>query len=342
MGKSSAPAPINPYQSAEAQYQYGTQAGNYQTALNDVNTVGPTGTTSYAVTGMDASGAPIRTQTTTLSPQQQALLGGQQTLQQGELGQGQTLLNQFSALNAQGQPNIAPVQYSVGAQPVNGNIDSSGVPGIVNTQDAYTSGQSTALAGIMAGLNPSLDNQREQLDSSLRNSGAHPGDEAYDRAMSALDADQAGQRAQGAGAAVSAGNTLQNTQYGESANTNSQLFSQAAAKQQAGAGAASTNFQQALSNAGLNNSAGTTALANYANELGIPINELSAILGGTQVSTPSAISPGSASISAPNIQDAFNQSYQQGLAKSNSDTANFNSTVGDAAALSYLGYLAFA
>lgn len=328
MSKGSAPSAPDPYTTAAAQYQYGTEAGAYTTALNDVNTTGPTGTTSYNVTGTDpVTGAPIRTETTSLSPTEQNIFNQSQGIQTGQLGTAQNFLGQVNQASGSGEPTIQPVQYSATGGPIQSSINTSGVPGIENTQDAYTTGQSTALAGEMAALQPGLDQQREQLDSSLRNSGNLPGSPAYDNAMDALDQDQASQKTQAAGQAISAGNTLQNTQYGESANTNQQLFGQAATEQTQNNAAESQLFGQNTSNATLNNTAGSTALADYAQKVGIPLNELQAILGGSQVSAPQANAAGTANVQAPDLESAFNTQYQGALAGYNANVASSNADV---------------
>jgi hypothetical protein len=342
MGKPSPPTAPDPYATAASQYQYGTEAADYSSALNDINTSGPTGSTNYAITGYDpTTGAPIRTQTTSLSAPEQGILNSSQGVQQGQLNTAGNLLNEFNTESGQGEPNINPVQYSVApAGPTTGTI--AAAPGIVNTNDAYTSGQSTALAGELAAINPSLDAQREQLDSSLRNSGAHPGDPAYDNAMSQLDASQTQQRTQAAGAAITAGNTLQNTQYGESANTNSQIFGENTQEAQLENSQQQQLFGENATNANLNNSAGTTDLADWSNKLGIPLNELSAILGGSQVSSPSSISPTGASVSAPDIMSAFQNQYAGQMAGYNAAVGTQNSEYGDLASLGMLAYLAAA
>ena len=334
MSKSDAPSAPDPYTTAAAQYQYGTQAGAYTTALNDVNTSGPTGTTNYAVTGYDpTTGAPIRTETTSLSAPEQQIFNQGQGIQSAQLGTGATLENQANTAASSGEPTLNPLATSVAGGPIQSSINTSGVPGIENTNDAYNYGQSTALAGNMAAIQPGLDQQREQLDASLRNGGSHPGDPAYDNAMAALDADQANQKTQAAGAAINSGNTLQNTQYGESANTNSQLFGQAATEQSADNTAESQLFGQNTTNANLNNSTDSEALANYAQQIGIPLNELQSILGGSQVSAPSADAAGTANVQAPDLESAFNTQYQGALAGYNANVASTNADVGAGASL---------
>lgn len=344
MSKGSAPAAPDPYTTAAAQLGESEQAGSYQTALNDVNTTGPTGSTSYAVTGYDpTTGAPIRTQTTSLSPAEQGILNSSQGVQQGQLNTAGNLLTQFNGQTSRGVPNIAPVQYNVNGQPIQSSIDTSGVPGIQSiegSQGLEQYGQNTALAGEEAAAQPGLTQAREQLDSSLRNAGSHPGDPAYDKAMASLDASQTAQQTQMAGAAITAGTGLQNTTYGEEANTNQQMFTEAQQEQAARNTAQGQQFSQGLSNAQLSNTAGGTALADYAQQTGIPLNELSAILGGSQVSTPSAVAPGSGTIAAPNIQDAFNTQYQGALAGYNANVSTSNAEMGDAASIASIAALA--
>lgn len=340
MGKPSAPSAPDPYATAGAQYNYGIKAAGYNTALNDVNTQGPTGSTNYAVTGFDPNtGAPIRTQTTTLSPAEQAILNKSQGVQSGELGAAGNFLGQVGTASGAGEPGIPGVKYGAAGGPIQGSINTSGVPGIINSNDAYNYGQSTALKGEMAALDPSLTQDREQLDASLRNSGAVPGTPAYDNAMSRLDASQAGARAQAGSAAISAGNTLQNTQYGESANTNEQLFTQAQAEMAARNAAEGQGFGQNVENVGLNNQGGQTALADYAQKVGIPLNELTSILSNSQVNAPSPSAPASSNVGSPDIMSAFQNKYAGQLSKYNAGVASSNATTSDAASLGALALM---
>jgi hypothetical protein len=339
MSKGSAPSAPDPYSTAAAQYQYGTQAAAYGQQLNDVNTSGPTGSTNYQQTGVGSSGAPIMTQTTTLSPQEQQILGQSQGLQSGALGLGGTVLANAQSAQAPA-PNIAPVQYNVPTLRTESSIDTSGVPQIANVSNLEQQGQSTALAGEMAALQPSQNAQLEQTKAMLINSGNPPGSPAYESAMSQLNAQLGSQDTQAAGAAITAGTGLQNTNYGESANTNQQLFSQAQAQQQAYNASQGQAFSQNLSGAQLNNSAGQTELSDWAQQTGVPLNELQSILGGSQVSAPTAVSPTSQSVSAPDIMSAFQNQYAGELSNYNAGVASNNALIGDASTLAALGYMA--
>lgn len=344
MGKPSAPEAPNPYQSAQAQYQYGTEAATYGKALNDTNTITPTGSTSFQQTGTDpTTGAPITTETTKLSPEQQAILSGEQGAQIGELGAAPGALASYQRAAAAGTPGIAPVQYGPqgNIQPVQGQINTSGVPGIVSPMSAEDYGQSKALAGEMAALQPGQKAQFEQLDASLRNSGNLPGSPAYNQAMSQLQAQIGGQDTQAAGAAITAGTGLEQALYGESANTNQQLFGEAAQKGQFANTAEGQQFGQGLQRSQFSNEAGGTALADYAQQLGIPLNDLQTLIGNP-VSSPSAPAAVAQGVSTPDIMSAFQNQYQGQLNAYNAEVGQQNALYGDAATLGTLAYLAYA
>lgn len=334
MGKGgSAPQAPDPYASASAQYQFGTAAADYNAALNRVNTTGPTGSTSYKVTGYDPqTGAPIYAQTTSLAPSEQAIFDKSQGLKTGQLDSAAGLMDQFNKTNAQGAPTTAPIVTGVSQGPLS-QVDTSGVPGIADVSGLYQKSFDTALAGEKAAIDPSMKAEKEQLDASLRNGGAHPGDPAYDNAMAQLDARQANANAQAAGAATTAATGVQSTNYGESANTNSQLFGENIAGTQAKNQVQNQDFSQKQANAQLNNASGSEALSQWAQKLGIPLSELNSILTGSAPAMPQAVSPGQSNTQAPDIMSAFTNQYNGQLAKYNADVATSNATTTDAAGL---------
>lgn len=167
MGKGSAPSAPDPYASAQAQYQFGTQAAAYNAGLNQVNQVGPTGSTTYQQTGTSPQGAPEFTATTQLSAPEQALLTG---------SQGLGLQSQALAGN-QGRNVASTLQ---GFQlPTQGQNQQFG-------QDAMKAAYGEATAT----MDPYWSQQQESLDASLRNSGATPGTPAYDNAMRSFQANR--------------------------------------------------------------------------------------------------------------------------------------------------------
>jgi hypothetical protein len=167
MGGSSAPSAPDPYQSAAAQYQYGTEAASYNAALDNVNQVGPTGSTTYAQTGTSPTGAPQYTSTTQLSAPEQALLTGSQQL----TGESQGLAGEQA-----GNVNNAVNNWQLPSEGQNGEFGEQAM------QAAY--GQETAT------MDPYWSQSQESLDASLRNSGATPGTPAYDNAMQSFQANR--------------------------------------------------------------------------------------------------------------------------------------------------------
>ena len=333
MSKGSAPSAPDPYTSAAAQYQYGTAAADYNAALNRVNTSGPGGSTSYNVTGYDPqTGAPIYSQNTQLAPGQQQMFDASTAVKNASLTGAGTLAGQFNNTAASGAPNTAPIISNVGRGGLTA-VDTSGVPQIADVSGLYDKSYNTALAGEQAAVDPSMQAEKEQLDASLRNSGAHPGDPAYDNAMAQLDARQANANTQAAGAAASVANNIQSTNYGESANTNQQLFGENLSTTQAKNQVQNQDFTQGLANAQLNNQSGSDALSQWASKLGIPLTEMQAILGGSQPNTPNAVAPSQANASTPDIMSAFTNQYNGQLAGYNANVASANADTSAGAGL---------
>lgn len=335
MGKSSAPpqAP-DPYQSAQAQYQFGTQAAAYNKALGAGTTITPGATQTNKATGYDpATGAPIYTNTTTLSPAQQKIYD---SLQASQGAQGQTA-QQLAA--AAGSSLTQPLPTAPNETAVQMGIDTSGVPGIIGANDlnAFTQQQQqAAYANQTQYLDPQYSQQQEQLDAQLRNSGAHPGDPAYDNAMK-LFTNQKQQAYESAfNNSQQTGLAAQQALYGESANTNQQAFGEAAAKQQAANAASQQKYGMDLQQLGA--------------KLGLrltPEDEYSKVIAG--ISSPGGApsmgmgggSGGGGGVSAPDIMSAFNTQYQGQLAGYNANVATQNANTGAAASLAAMAIMAY-
>ena len=170
---------------------------------------------------------------------------------------------------------------------------------------------------------PGMTEEKRALDSSLRNSGNLPGSPAYDHAMAQEDARQANAQTQAEGAAVATGNQIQGTNYGESANTNQQLFGQSAQ-------------QTAANNSGI-----SQALSAWAEKTGIPLNQLQAMLGSSTVSMPGGNASPASATSTPDIMSAFQNAYNGQLNNYNAQTQSNNAMMGDAAGLGAAALMAF-
>lgn len=149
----SAPEPPNPEKVAAAQAKYNKEAAISQAYLNMVNQQTPYGSLTYQQTGTAPDGTPIFSATTTLNPEQQALLD-QQTASQTQAGQ---IANQLLT-NASGTLTQMP------------DLSSSGI-----TSDLMQWGQEY--------YQPIFDQQTAALEAKLQSQGIAPGTEAYTRAM---------------------------------------------------------------------------------------------------------------------------------------------------------------
>lgn len=275
MGKKSYPQqPAAPDPRAVAQAQTGT---NIETAIanaymGNANEVGPMGTVSYTPTswnsingpgGVSGTGGPMRpggmssgmggafgpggagsgyqvpqfTRTTTLSPEQQKLYD-QQTQLGGSLNQ--LAIDQTGRLG------------SVLGSPIN----ASGLPSVEND---YSADRTRIEGDMFARLNPQLEQQKNQLETTLVNQGFQRGTEAFNSAMDEQNRATNDQRL-----AITA----------QGGNEQSRMF-----------GMAQSNRQRSLQE--------MLALRNQ------PINEISALMSGGQVSLPQG-----QQYNAPNMQAA--------------------------------------
>jgi hypothetical protein len=278
-------------------------------------------TDPYALTASNTLTAPSWSENVNLSPAQQQLLNLQEGTQISSGMTGQNLAGQ-AAENLSQPITSTPIQTS---------IDTAGVPGIAgaNNLAGFTNeAQQAAYQQQMQYLQPEEAQQTESTNAALVNSGAQPGSAAYNNAEQLLTNQQMQENTNAQNNAVAQGLAEQQALYGESANTNQQLFGEAATTQSAN----NTGAQQQL-----------------AQELAVrdqPLNELQTEYGISNPAGVSALSGsmggGAGSATAPDILDAFNQSAQQQEANYNAGVASSNATEGAVGSLasSYLMYLA--
>lgn len=157
MGKPSAPQAPSPVATAQAQTQSNKETAISQTGLNAMNQYGPQGSVTYAQNGTWADGTPKFSQTTSLSPEQQAIYAtGQKT-----------------------QQNLANT-----AQTQSGRLDS------LLSKPFSLDNEATEARLMELGskrLDPQLAQRREQEIARLSNQGIKLGSTAYDRGMNLVD-----------------------------------------------------------------------------------------------------------------------------------------------------------
>lgn len=322
MGKQAPSAP-DPYAAAAAQYGYGTKTAEYNKALNATNQVGPTGSTTNAITGYDPqTGAPIYTQTTQLTPQEQALLGGQ------EAG---GLREQQLASQTLGQVPGGSLYNIPGAPQLQTQLDTSNVPGLPST--AATGGiQDQATRAVQAQLNAQLDpqwqQQQEQLQAQLVNSGNGPGTPAYENAMSQFNAQKTAAYTQAAGQAQTTGAQVGQTQFGEAAQANQQQYQQDLQTMISQNQAQGMGLQEAIQAAQgqLSQREGAAQMA-------------SGLYGASAPNIPGASGIPTAAAAAPNIMQAMQNAYMGQLGNYNANVGTMNSLIGDASTIAMLAML---
>lgn len=171
MSKPSAPAAPDPTQVAQA--QEGTNVGTAvaQANLNNVNTVGPGGSTTYAQTGgytdpTTGQWVPSYTQTTNLSPLGNSLLQGQ-----GELAN-----SYLPSIEAQGA-NLQPFNPNAGANAATVNA------GVQPLNNQVAQAAFNEQAGF---LQPTYQQQQTNLNDQLSQQGIPIGSQAYSNAQTQL------------------------------------------------------------------------------------------------------------------------------------------------------------
>lgn len=225
MGKSSAPAAPNPYETAQAQTGLNKESAAYNAALNRTNTYSPLGSSTFKQTGTDRNtGAPIYDNTIALTPTGQQTLDASQQQELGMAKAGNSLLDNL------GNSISQPVDYSsVGklqSQVNGGDLDATRQ----QSQDAIYRRQASM-------LDPQYKQGEEALDSQLANQGIGIGSQAYTRAKADFSRERDFAYGQARDSAITGGNDYANQQFTQglnSANLNnatagqglSQLFAQ--------------------------------------------------------------------------------------------------------------------
>ena len=173
------------------------------------------------------------------------------------------------------------------------SLDTSGVAKM--PVNAGTTGQEA----IMSRLEPSLAKNRVSTETQLINQGLRPGSEAYDNAIKLLGQQETDQRTQAA---------LQGINLDMSANTQ--------------------GFNQALQGGQFGNTAQQQALAQAITQRQLPLNEINALMSGSQIQNPTFSPYSGANITPAPIanataqQGAFEQNlYNQQMGSANAQTA---------------------
>lgn len=314
MGKSAPKAP-DPYETAAAQTASNRETAITQQELNMVNQRGPWGSVNYNQTGTSASGTPIYTQTTSLSPSQQRIFNQSQAAQGNLAG-------------------IAADQSAFLQDYLGQQMDFSGLPAL---QSSYGPGYNTnfnrnlGLATSYAGADDfSADRRRVEdalwqrtagdrsaseatLRATLAAKGVREGSAAWDAEMQRMAAQNTDARL----ATIAAGGEEQQrlvnmaqqaAMFGNSARLAQGQFGMSAQQAQNAAVANQTALQ---------NSARSQGMQEMFAQRNQPLNEIIGLLGGTQVQAPGSMYSGTpqTSVAGTDISGLINQNYQNQMSQ---------------------------
>ena len=209
-------------------------------------------------------------------------------------------LAQLGGKGAQLAGNVLDKPFDFGGPAVQTSLDLSNVAKM--PVNAGTTGQEA----IMSRLEPSLQRQRTSTETQLINQGLRPGTEAYDNAIQLLGQQENDARTQAA---------LTGINLDTSANAQ--------------------GYNQALQGAQFGNTAQQQALAQAIQGRQMPLNEISALMSGSQIQNPQFQAYSGSNIAAAPIYgatqaqgQAAQNTYNQQVAQQNANTAGMFSLGG--------------
>lgn len=212
----------------------------------------------------------------------------------------QTGLANLGSQGVETAQNVMGTPFQFGGPSVQTSLDTSGIAKM--PVNAGTTGQEA----IMSRLEPSLAKNRVSTETQLINQGLRPGSEAYDNAIKLLGQQENDQRTQAA---------LQGLNLDISSNAQ--------------------GFNQAVQSGQFGNTAQQQALAQAISGRQMPLNEITALMSGSQIQNPQFGAYQPASVAAAPIANATAQegqfaqnTYNQQMASANAQNAGLFSLGG--------------
>ncbi|NCW98228.1 MAG: hypothetical protein EBW71_04450, partial [Betaproteobacteria bacterium] len=245
---------------------------------------------------------------------------------------------------AWGFTNTGPdVQTSVDTPKVNTSLNTSGIPGLP-TADGNTlkQAQDAVYSQATSRLDPQWQTAETQKDTQLRNQGLTPGTEAYDNAMRDFNFAKNDAYSGARNASIQQGLAAEQAQFGMGLQANQTGFNQALNQGQFANQATGQNFNQGLAAGQFQNTAAQNALAQQAQLYNMPLNQLTALMSGSQVTNPQfGQSPQQQTTTGPNYSGAAQSqgSWDQGLYNAGVGQANsFNSGLMNIAGMAAMNF----
>ena len=232
----------------------------------------------------------------------------QKTLEQQQ--QTQYQLASLSSKGADLASNVLDKSFNFGGPSVQTSLDLS------NVAKMPVNAGMTGQEAIMSRLEPSLAKQRTSTETNLINQGLRPGTEAYDNAIQLLGQQENDARTQAA---------LTGINLDTSANAQ--------------------GYNQALQGAQFGNTAQQQALAQAIQQRQMPLNEITALMSGSQIQNPQFGAYQGTNVQAEPIfaatqaqGQAAQNNYNQQVATQNANTAGLYSLAGAGAGGAAYGY----
>lgn len=289
MGKKSAPSPPNPYAVAGAQTgtNIGTSIAN--AFLGNVNQITPTGSVTWDQTDTftwsdpetgKSYKIPRFTATTEMTPEMQALHDKNMQNQQGLADVAGQQIDTIS--NHLSQP-FSLDEVDINAPKLKGSIDSAGPITRTYGDNDFSADRQRVEEAIMGRMDPYIQQDRDRLRTQLVNQGFREGSEGYDRAFGNLERQIGDTRL---GAILAAGQEQSRLMDMEAQRA---AFQNAAQSQQFGQNMAMADYGNQISQQDFSNQ---MSLQNWQDSRAVqnrnqPINEITALMSGSQVSPPS-------------------------------------------------------
>lgn len=264
MGSKSSPPPPDYAAAAREQAASSREVTEQQTWANRPNQDTPFGSTSWQATPeVDPStGMTFNrwTQTTTLDPETQAALDSQQAMIRGRSDLANSL---FPRAQQEFGEFMDWSQFDAAGRPVQAQ------PQLDSSQQYYDRAGDAVMNQFERRYAPEFQRQESQMDSTLRNRGLRPGDEAYDQELNKLRQQQGDQRANAMDRAVQMSGSEAARMQGMDLQSREQSFGQELA---------SSNYATQLRQ---------QQIAEEMQRRGFSLNEINALISGQQVGMPS-------------------------------------------------------
>lgn len=285
MGKPSAPPPVDYNAAAKAQGAANSETALAEYRLNNANQVTPWGSTT--LTHTDPNDPYAYTKTTELNPDDQARLDQQRALQSSLLNLAPTAMNNVwdTLQKPIDTSKLPPMSYGVDAGGMK-QLDLSGVSPLVSGEQQAKQAQNAMFSQFYDRYAPAAQQAQDAMNARIANMGGVTTGTGAQRMMGGLLTSQGDQLRQGIYDAILKGNDVGAQQFGMGLQAHQQGVSDLTGQAQFNNTATQQDIQNAFANANLANASRQQGMSEQSVLRQMPLNELMAMLGGTQVNQP--------------------------------------------------------